>query len=96
MPPAEISLDTSLRIPEHVVSRTFEEETVLLNLSSGQYHGVNATGNAMIEALREEGTARAVAARMAQEFEMPLEHMEADVVEFVAALLERGLVEVER
>lgn len=94
MPEGEITHDSSLAVPEHVVSRSFGGETVLLNLSTGKYHGINATGEVILDGLREHGSVRKIAEMMAARFDMPLEHMEADVVEFVSALQERGLVEV--
>src|SRR5262249_46650863 len=41
-------------VPQHVVSRAFEEETLLLNLESGQYHGINATGGRLLELIQDE------------------------------------------
>ena len=43
----------SVRIPKHVVFRSFGSETVLLNLSTGQYHGLRGTGGRMLEVLAE-------------------------------------------
>lgn len=95
MAEAPITLDTRLRIPEHVVRRAFAEETVLLNLDSGRYHGVNGSGSEMLEALDEPATPREVAGRVARRLAQPVERVEADVVAFLAALHERGLVETD-
>jgi hypothetical protein len=32
------------RLPSHVVMRAFVHETVVLNLATGRYHGLNTTG----------------------------------------------------
>ena len=34
----------SIVFPQHVVHREFAKETVILNLQSGMYHGLNPTG----------------------------------------------------
>src|SRR3954454_1637552 len=58
-------LDAVVEISDHVVHRSFEEETLLLNLETGQYHGLNETGGRMLELLdgtqarlRDAGEAR--------------------------------------
>lgn len=98
MPPTDpepsLILDAKLRIPQQVVYRPFAAETVVLNLETGQYHGLNPTGGRMLEVLEESATARQAAGRLAEEFGVAYEEVERDLVEFCADLLERGLIEV--
>jgi hypothetical protein len=84
-----------VRIPEHVVHRTFGEQTVLLNLSTGQYHGLNRTGRRMFELLEDRGTLDGVAAQLAAEYQRPEAEIAADLVDLCAALSERGLLEID-
>ena len=49
-------LRSSARLPDHVVYRTFVYETVVLNLQTGKYHGLNRTGGRMLELLEREPT----------------------------------------
>lgn len=91
--PAERGLlDEIVRVPGHVVHRRFPSETVVLNLETGMYHGLNHTGGRMLEALEELGRVRDVAAKLAAEFEQPVAAIEADLCSFCASLLERRLV----
>ena len=48
-------------VPEHVVYRDFVTETVVLNLETGHYHGVNRTGGAILAALERAETVGAAA-----------------------------------
>lgn len=80
-------------IPRHVVHRTFPTETVLLNLNTGQYHGLNPTAGRMFEVLCDCGDVDAAAATLAEEFEQPLETVTADLRDLCLGLLERGLLE---
>lgn len=84
-----------IRIPEHVVFRSFAEETVVLNLRSGNYHGLNATGGRMLELLRELGEPEAVAERVAAETGAPQGRVSADLLELCSSLEERGLIELD-
>ena len=90
----EALLDSAVRIPPHVVYRTFALETVVVNLEKGQYHGLNPTAGRMLEVLERSPTVREAAARLATEYGQPAEAMEADLCAFCSDLLERGLIEL--
>jgi hypothetical protein len=90
-------LNYKARIPDHVVYRSFEAETVLLNLRTGQYHGLNPTGGRMLELLEEtDGSIGTAVERLAGEYGKTVEEIAEDMVGFCAALAERGLIEVDQ
>lgn len=80
--------------PQHVVYRPFVKETVILNLQTGKYHGLNPTGGRMLEVLERSATVGAAARQLAEEFGAPLEQLQADMCDFCRDLLERGLIEL--
>lgn len=82
------------RLPQHVVFRDFVNETVMLNLETGQYHGVNPTGGRMLLALEKAATVAHAAQEVAAEFEIPVEQVEADISVFCRDLVKRGLIEL--
>ena len=49
----EITLQHRVVVSEHVVAREFGDETVILDVQSGEYHGLNRTAGLMFEALRD-------------------------------------------
>lgn len=83
------------RVPQHVVFRNFPNETVVLNLENGKYHGLNPTAGRMLDALDQGATVREAAAAVALEYGRPREEVEDDMVRLCQALLERGLIEVD-
>jgi Coenzyme PQQ synthesis protein D (PqqD) len=87
-------VDSTVRIPSHVVHRTFALETVVVNLQRGLYHGLNPSAGRMLETLERTPNVREAAAKLAQEFDVPLGEIEADLCVFCCDLLERGLLEV--
>lgn len=96
MPPyAPTQLDARVALPQHVVHRSFAAETVVLNLQTGHYHGLNHSAGRMLAALERCGSARAAAVEVAAEFDQPLEQIERDLCEFCARLSERGLLEID-
>jgi hypothetical protein len=82
------------RIPDHVVHRTFVNETVVLNLKTGKYHGLNLTAGRMFELVDGVATLQDLAGRISEEYEQPLEEVQRDLCELVSKLHERGLVEL--
>ncbi len=61
-------LRASITIPETVVHRDFPSETVVLNLETGQYHGLNRTAGEMLTALEETDTVDAAAQQIADNY----------------------------
>lgn len=81
-------------IPEHVVFRAFAHETVLLNVRTGQYHGLDRIGGRFFEVIRESRDLPAASAALAEEYGQPAERIEADLAAFCADLRDRGLIEL--
>jgi hypothetical protein len=86
---------SSVVVPQHVVHRSFPTETVVLNLQTGKYHGLNPTAGAMLDALARLGSIADASADIAARHELPVEAVEEDIRRLCAALLERGLVELD-
>jgi hypothetical protein len=84
-----------VRVPGEVVYRSFPAETVLLNLTTGTYHGLNPTAGRMLDALERSTNIAAAAAAIAAEYGQLPALVERDMRELCAALAARGLVEVD-
>lgn len=87
-----MDLDTQLSIPPQVMSRLVGEETVLLDLSSGIYFGLDGVGKRIWETVADGQSLAQTIAVITSEFEVEEPQAEADVVEFASNLLERGLL----
>lgn len=85
--------DSAFRVPKEVVYRSFPHETVVLNLRTGRYHGLNPTAGTMLAELERGVTVREAAVRLAVHFERPGPEIESDLAELCRELLERGLIE---
>jgi hypothetical protein len=87
-------LNARVLVPDDVVFRSFPAETVVLNLSTGRYHGLNATAGRMLDALTAGGTVHEAAVTVARTYDQPLSVVEKDVCGLCVELLERGLVQL--
>lgn len=88
-------LGARLKVPQHVVFRSFPSETVVLNLQTGKYHGLNPTAGRMLDAISRAGSVREAAAGLAVDYGHTAETLERDMCQLCQALLERGLVEID-
>jgi hypothetical protein len=88
-------MSANVKLPQHVVFRAFPTETVVLNLQTGRYHGLNPTAGDMLEALTQSHSVREAAMTLAARYEQPRETIERDLCELCNLLLDRGLVELD-
>lgn len=87
-------LEARATVPEHVVYRSFVNETVILNLQTGRYHGVNPTGGRMLELLERRDLVGDAVQALAEEYERPPGEVARDVCAFCLDMAERGLIEM--
>jgi hypothetical protein len=94
--PSQINLlKAKVKLPQHVVYRTFPAETVVLNLQTGKYHGLNPTAGRMLETLERADSVFEAATVAAGEYEQPQATTERDMCCLCNSLLERDLIEIE-
>ncbi len=94
-PSDQTLLAARARLPQHVVHRSFVAETVVLNLRTGKYHGLNVTAGRMLEALESAATVGDSVPGLAEEFGVEQEQIRTDLLILCRGLLERGLIEIE-
>ena len=81
-----------LRVHPSVLSRELAGETVLLNLESGVYYGLDAIGTRAWNLLTQERTFDDVCTIMLEEFEVSRETLQGDLAALVRELCERQLL----
>ena len=87
-----MDLETRPNIPPQVISREVGDDTVLLDLASGMYFGVDGVAKRIWESISEGRNLSETAEVIASEYEVDETQAEADVLEFVSELVERGLL----
>lgn len=89
---SRINLETRFSIPPQVMSRPVGNETVLLDLASGQYFGLDSVGKRIWESVAEGRSLAETADALVAEFEVGEEQARSDVIDFATSLAERGLL----
>ena len=89
-----MNLSEKVTIPAQVMAREIGDETVILDLASGTYYGLDPVG-ARIWQLMADGRALAqVCETMMSEYEVTRETIKRDVLALVQTLAEKQLVTV--
>lgn len=91
---SQITLQSQVSIPSHVMHRDLDGENVILDMQSGKYFGLNAVGARMWALMAEHGQLATVLQMMLSEYAVPPERLEADLLTLVDKLASRGLVEL--
>jgi hypothetical protein len=89
------TLDTSVRIPEDVVFRELQGEAVILSLESSTYFGLDPIGTRIWQLCEAHGSLRSVWEAMQEEFDVPGDTLQADLLAFVDELSANGLLKVQ-
>jgi len=83
---------TRLKVPETVLIRAVHDETVLLDLESEQYFGLDAVGSCVIEALTGGADVDGAIRAVFDAFDAPEHQIRADVVTLVKDLVASRLL----
>lgn len=84
-----------IRTPDGVLHREIAGESVLLNLGSESYFGLDEVGTRMWAALTTAPSIEAAYQALLDEFEVDAPTLRSDLAAFIARLAEAGLVAVE-
>lgn len=87
-------LPTAVTIPESVLWQEVGDEVVLLDVSGGEYHGLNDVGSRIWRALEEHQDVNSAYERLCGIYEVDPDLLRKDLDEFIKRLVEMGLLSV--
>ena len=87
-----MNLSDKVSIPPQVMARTVGDETVILDLASGTYFGLDPVGARIWELMEEGKTLSEVCGQMLEEYEVSRDDLERDVLRLAQELTDQGLV----
>jgi hypothetical protein len=79
-------------VPAHVLIRHLEGESVLLNLESERYFGLDATGSRMWELVTTSPSIDAAFEKLEQEFDVQPEMLREHLSKLLSELVDNGLL----
>ena len=87
-------LMTRVTVPESVLFRDLDGESVLLETGSGRYYGLDAVGTRMWNLLQRHGEIEAVCRDLLLEYDVPEVRLREDLAKLVEDLSARGLLQL--
>ena len=88
------SMNMRVTLPMNILVRTFENESVLLNLDSESYHGLDDVGTRMWQALTSSENIEVAYQKLLADYEVDASQLRQDLDDFVAKMVQRGLLEL--
>lgn len=89
-----ISFASRVRIPDGVLMQEIQGETMFLNLARERYHGLDQIGSHMFRVLNSADCIETAYGTLLKEYEIDAEPLRHDLREFIADLLDKGLIEI--
>lgn len=95
-PAMSISFSDRVKIPDGVLISNLQQESVILNLDSERYYGLDDVGTRMLSVLTNSNSIEAAYQRLVEEYDVDHQALRLDLLELVENLLTHGLIQISR
>ena len=89
-----VSLADRVAVPQHVLIRFLDKESVLLNIETERYFGLDETGTRMWQLVTSAPSIDTAYQQLLDEYEVQPEPLRKDLLELLSRLVENGLLQV--
>jgi hypothetical protein len=90
----KLSRQSKVVASQEQVSCNLSAETVLLNLRSGVYFGLNTVGASIFKLIQEPRTIKEIREALVEEYDVEPKSCEKDILELLEELSSHGLIDV--
>ena len=90
-----ISFSDRVKVPDDVLISKLQEESVILNLDSERYYGLDDVGTRMLSVLSTSSSIEAAYDLLRDEYDVDDEVLRRDLLLLVEKLVNQGLVKIE-
>jgi len=87
-----VALSDRVIIPPQIITKTVGDETVIVDLMTGTYFGLDPVGARIWQLMHEGKTLSEICSVMLEEYEVSRAELEYDTMKLVEALSEQGLI----
>lgn len=91
----QISFSDRVRVPDDVLISNLQEESVILNLGSERYFGLDDVGTRVLSVLSASDSIEAAYKSLLEEYEVEAVTLRQDLLSLVEELAAHGLVTIE-
>ena len=90
----QISFSDRVRVPDDVLISNLQEESVILNLDSERYFGLDDVGTRMLSVLSTSDSIEAAYESLLEEYDVDGQVLRQDLLALVESLVQKGIVKV--
>ena len=94
MPAMTISFSDRVQLPDDVLISNLQEESVILNLDSERYFGLDEVGTRILSVLTTSDSIEAAYQTLLNEYDVDGPVLRQDLLELVQKLVDQGIVRV--
>ena len=94
MPDPTLTAQSRVCRIQDVLDTEIDDQTVMMDIEQGSYFGLNETATQIWAMLAEPMVIGDLCNRLTEQFDVPREQCEQQVVAFLGSLLDRGLLQV--
>lgn len=91
-----ISFSDRVKVPDDVLISTLQSESVILNLNSERYFGLDEVGTRILSVLSTSNSIQAAYDTLLDEYEVDAEVLRQDLAALIEHLATQGVVELTR
>ena len=88
-----ISFSDRVRVPDDVLISNLQDESVILNLDSERYFGLDSVGTRILSVLSTSDSIEAAYNTLVQEYDVDADVLRQDLLALVESLVDQGLIE---
>ena len=89
-----ISFSDRVKVPDEVLISNLQDESVLLNLESERYFGLDDVGTRFLSVLTTSDSIEAAYNTLVQEYDVDGQVLRQDLLALVESLVDQGLIEI--
>ena len=91
-----ISFADRVKVPDEVLISGLQGESVILNLNSERYFGLDEVGTRMLSVLNDAESIQAAYETLREEYDVEDEVLRHDLISIIEQLVELGVVKITR
>ena len=90
-----MNINSKITLSKNVFAQEIDDETIILDSVTQEYFSINEIGKVIWSLIEEKKNLEEIKAEMLDMYEVPQEQIEKDLLNFIQALEQKGLIKVD-
>ena len=90
-----MNIKSKITLSKNVFAQEIDEETIILDSETQEYFSINEIGKVIWSLIEEKKNLAEIKAEMLDMYEVPEEQIEKDLLNFIQALEQKGLIKID-